>query len=307
MLSMNLVYNQICIILLYVAIGFVAGKSGLIRPDQRKYLTRICTDLILPFTVLSATDQSLSRSEIAYLGLIALMIMGLYIVSTFLSLRVQSALGTPRPVQVTTASLMTYPNCTFLGLPLCQALFGNIAILYNCVALVAFNVLFFTWQYSMFTGKGFNLKKLITPPTLATVLLVGMLALGLHFPGPVQTVVHNTGAMISPLSLIIVGVMMSENHLTAILQEKRAYVITLVRNLVFPLLFLLLLLLLRLDPSDKLCLLVYMACPCATLTTIYAIQNDMAPSLAANSVLMSTMSFALTLPLIITIGTRVLY
>ena len=115
-----------------------------------------------------------------------------------------------------------------------------------------------------------------------------------------------TGAIVSPLSLIIVGVMMSENSLVSILKERRAYVITLVRNLLIPFVILLLLRLIPLQSADRQCLLVLLACPCATLTTIYAIQNDMEPELAAHSVLMSTMFFALTLPLIVYMGTRLL-
>ena len=304
--SMDIVFNQILVILLYVAIGFAAGKCGLVNPEQRKYLTRICSDLILPFTVLTAASQSVSRREIASLGLLVLLILLLYALTTAGALAVQTALHTPRAVKVTTASLVTYPNCTFLGLPLCRALFGEIAVLYNAVALVAFNILFFTWQYSMFTSKKFNVRNLITPPTVSTAILLVMLAFGLRFPSPVETVVANTGAIVSPLSLIIVGVMMSENSLFSILKERRAYVITLVRNVLIPFAIMPLLRLISLQPADRLCLLVLLACPCATLTTIYAIQNDMEPELAAHSVLMSTMFFALTLPLIVYTGTRVL-
>ena len=304
--SMDIVFSQILVILLYVLIGFAAGRTGLIDPAQRKYLTRICTDLIMPFTILSAASQSITRQELARLGMIGVLLLALYALTTGLALRLQRARGTPGPVAVTTASLITYPNCTFLGLPLCRALFGDIAILYNAVALTAFNLLFFTWQYTLFTGKRFNLRSLVTPPTVSTAILLLMLGFGLRLPGPAETVVNNTGAMISPLSLIIVGVMMSENRLTAILKERRAYGVTLIRNLAVPLLVMLPLRLAPLDPASRVCLLVYLACPCATLTTIYAIQNDKEPELAAHSVLMSTIAFAATLPAVIWLGTQVL-
>lgn len=304
--SMDIVFTQILVILLYVLIGFAAGKCGLVNAEQRKYLTKLCSDLIMPFTVLSAASQSVSRREIASLGLLMLLILLLYVLTTAGALAIQSLRHTPQSVKVTTASLVTYPNCTFLGLPLCRALFGDIAILYNAVVLVAFNVLFFTWQYTMFTSKKFNLRNLITPSTVSTLLLVLMLALGLRFPAPVETVVANTGAIISPLSLIIVGVMLSENRITNILRERSAYLITLVRNVLIPFVFMLLLRLLPMASASRLCLLVYLACPCATLTTIYAIQNDMEPELAAHSVLMSTMFFAVTLPMIVYVGTRFL-
>lgn len=301
--SMNVVFTQILVILLYILIGYAAGKLRLINADQRKYLTTICTNLILPFTILSASNQTISHNQMAELGLSFLLMLGLFIATTTIAMLVQR--HTPRPLKVTTTSLVTYPNCTFLGLPLCRALFGDIAILYNAVAMVAFNVLFFTWQSSAFTGKSFRPRNLATPGTIATALLLLMLFAGIQFPAPVQTVVSSTGAMITPLSLIIIGVMMSENRFVLILKERRAYVITLVRNLTVPLVALLILITLPGDGPSKLCQLVYMACPCATLTSIYAIQNDMEPELAARSVLLSTLAFALTLPLVIAVGMRV--
>ena len=300
---MNVVFTQILVILLYILIGYAAGKLRLINADQRKYLSTICTNLILPFTILSASNQTISHNQMAELGLSFLLMLGLFIATTTIAMLVQR--HTPRPLKVTTTSLVTYPNCTFLGLPLCRALFGDIAILYNAVAMVAFNVLFFTWQSSAFTGKSFRPRNLATPGTIATALLLLMLFAGIQFPAPVQTVVSSTGAMITPLSLIIIGVMMSENRLVLILKERRAYVITLVRNLTVPLVALLILITLPGDGPSKLCQLVYMACPCATLTSIYAIQNDMEPELAARSVLLSTLAFALTLPLVIAVGMRV--
>jgi len=303
---MNVVFTQILVILLYVLIGFAAGKVGLIDPEQRKYLTRICTNLIMPFTVLSAASQAISGRDLTNLLMAAALFLAVYCLTTALSLAALRALRTPEPVRVTATSLVTYPNASFLGLPLCRALFGEMAVLYSTISLVVFNVLFFSWQYTMFTGRRFSIRNLITPPMVATVLLIPMLLLGWRFPAPAETVVGATGAMITPLSLIIIGVMMSENRLSAILRERRAYVVTAFRNFAIPLVVLLLLRLLPMDPEVRLCLLVLFSCPCAALTSIYAIQNDMEPELAARSVLMSTLCFAVSLPVILFLGMRVL-
>ena len=304
--SMDLVFTQILVILLYVVIGYAAGRFRLISPDQRRYLTRLCTDLVLPFTILSASSQSVSSGELLQMGAVTGGILMIFALVNFLATVLQKHLRVPEGRLVTTSSLLTFPNCTFLGLPLCRALFGDVAVLYNAMYMVAFNVLFFTWQASAFTGKGFRLKSLLTLPTLATFVLVGMLALGWRFPAPVQTVFSSTGAMITPLSLIVIGVMMSENRLADLFREKGAYLVTLLRNLVIPLLSLFFFRSLTLPSASKLCLLVYMACPCATLTSIYAIQNDKEPEYAARAVLMSTLFFALTLPFLVWTGGKVL-
>ena len=304
--SMNIVFSQILVVFLYVVIGYAAGKAGVIDPGQRKYLSGLCSSLIVPFTVLSAADQRLESGQIADIGLLFIMILLLFIATTGVSLLVQRFLGADEADKVTTAALVTYPNCLFLGLPLCRALFGDIAILYSVAFVAAYNVLFFTWQYNMYTGEKFKIRNLITPPNIATVLLLIMLSTGLRFPAPVQTVINGTGSIITPLSLIIIGVMMSENRILTVFGERKAYLITLLRNIVLPFLFLPFIRMTGLDPSAGLCVFVYMACPCASLSTIYAIKYDKAPGLAAHSVLMSTIAFAFTLPLVILAGSRFL-
>ena len=78
------------------------------------------------------------------------------------------------------------------------------------------------------------------------------------------------------------------------------------RNLVIPLAGMLILRLLPLDADARLCVLVYLACPCATLTSIYAIRYDKAPEFCAHTVILSTLLFAATLPIIISVGQAVL-
>lgn len=302
--SMDVVLTQILVILLYILVGYAAGKLRLINAEQRRYLTTLCTNLILPFTILSASNQILTLEQIAMLGLSLVMMLGLFAATTFAATCILR--HRPAPVRATLSSLVTYPNCTFLGLPLCRALFGDIGILYNAVAMVAFNVLFFTWQVSAFSGKGFRIKNLATPGTVATLLLIIMLCVQARFPAPVQTVASSIGTMITPLSLIIIGVMMSENRLDRILTERRAYAVTLLRNIAIPLIAMPLIRLLPGDGPSRLCQLVYIACPCATLTSIYAIRYDMEPELAARSVLMSTLCFAASLPLVLSVGMRFL-
>ena len=301
-MSMTLVLQQILVIFCYVAVGVGAGKLGIIDPDQRKYLTKLCSGLILPFTILSAASMELGAEGFRSLGIalgMVFLVLGIAQAGSLILLRTVHAETRFRTAMT---SLITFPNCTFLGLPLCRALFGEIAVLYNCAALVAFNVLFFMVQLPLFTGGKINLKAVFNVPTVVTFGLLAMLALGIHWPAPVQTVVSSVGSMITPLSLIIIGVMLSENDILSIFREKAVYLVMAMRNFLIPALAMLLLTVVPMAGADKLCVLVYLACPCATLTTIYSIQTDTHPELCARSVLFSTISFAISLPVIIAAG-----
>ena len=301
-MSMTLVLQQILVIFCYVSVGLGAGKLGIIDPEQRKYLTKLCSGLILPFTILSAASMEVGAEGFRSLG-VALIVMFLMMGGTMAgSLLVLRAVHAEDKFRAAISSLVSFPNGTFLGLPLCRALFGEIAVLYNCAAMIAFNVLFFTVQLPLFTGGKINLKAIFTAPAIATFGLLAMLALGLHWPAPVQTAVSSIGSMITPLSLIIVGVMLSENDLLAIFREKTVYLVMALRNFLIPAIAMLVLAAMPMGAEDKLCVLVYLSCPCATLTTIYSIQTDTHPELCARSVLFSTISFAISLPVVIAAG-----
>lgn len=301
-MSMTLVLQQILVIFCYVAVGMGAGKLGLINPAQRKFLTKLCSSLILPFTILSASSMEVGaegfRSLGIALGVIFLMIGGA-MVGSLLACRV---FHTEDKLRAAMTSLISFPNATFLGLPLCQALFGQIAVLYNCAVVIAFNVLFFLVQMPLFTGEKMSLKAMLTVPTISTFALLSMLLLGIHWPASVQTAVSGIGGMITPLSLIIIGVMLSENDLLAIFREKAVYLVMLLRNFLIPAVAMLVLMCVPMDVQSKLCVLVYLACPCATLTTIYSIQTDTHPELCARAVLFSTVCFAVSLPIVIAAG-----
>ena len=305
-MSMQLVFSQILVILIYVAVGFGAGKARLILPAQRKYLSGLCSNLILPFTILSASSQEVGGREIGNILIAFAFTFAAYILATGATLLVCRARRATPGMTAAATGLLTYSNCTFLGLPLCRALFGDMAVLYNASALIAYNVLFFSIQYSLFTGGGVKLKNMLNASLLSTFGLILMLALKLHFPAPVQTVCAGIGNMITPLSLMIIGVMLSESAIVAILREKKSYLIAVLRNLGIPFASLLLLRLLPLDSESRLCVLVYLACPCATLTSIYAIKCDKEPMFCAHTVLLSTLLFAATLPIIIIVGQMVL-
>lgn len=299
---MTQVLQQILIIFCYVIIGFAAGKFGIIGPDQRLFLTKLCSSLLLPFTILSAASMSAGAAEFRNLGLALAVLFLIFGGTMVVCLLITKFFHADKKFQAAITGLMTFPNCMFLGLPLCKALFGEIAVLYSAAAMIAFNVLFFTVQIPLFTGGKFNLKAILTVPTIATAALLVMLAAGLHWPAPLQTVINSIGSMITPMSLIIIGVMLSENDLLAIFREKQIYLVGLIRNFVIPIISALLLAIVPVDAAARLCILVLIACPCATLTTIYSIQTNTKPELCARSVLFSTLLFAVSLPAVIALA-----
>ena len=68
-MSMTQVLQQILIIFCYVIVGYGAGKLGLIDPQQRVFLSKLCSSLLLPFTILSAASMNVGAAEFRNLAI----------------------------------------------------------------------------------------------------------------------------------------------------------------------------------------------------------------------------------------------
>lgn len=298
-MSIIIAIQQVGIIFGYMLVGFIAGKLQIIRPQERLFLSKLITSITLPFTIIAATNVTMKRAVLVNLGLLTGTLFLTYVAVTGVCLVTLKMKGVSQKKQAAYTSLCVYPNSAFIGMPLCTALMGDIGTIYAAGAIAAFNVIFFTLQESLFSGKKFQLKNFVTPVNITTVLMIVMLIFGIHLPAPVQTVCSNIGGMTTPLALIIIGVMISESRLAEIIMEKRAYVLSLIRNIVVPLALLAVLKVLPLEYDVKLATLIFVACPVANLTAVYAMRFDTEAELCARTTLLSTLMFALTLPVIL--------
>lgn len=304
-MSMEIVFQQILIIFGYVAVGYAAGKLQLINKEQQRYLSRLISSLFLPFTVLAASNLETKASDLLNVAISVVLMFGCFAATTLACLTYARARKLSEDKRAAYTGLCTYPNSAFIGMPLCIALMGSWGTLYGAAAIIAFNLLFFTLQVSLFTRQRFRPSIFLTPLNISTLILILMLAFHVRFPGPVQTVFSNIGGITTPLALILVGVMLTDGRVSEIVQEKRAYVITLIRNLVCPLVMIAVMAFLPLDQNLRMAVLIYVACPVGNMTSVYAIQSDMEPALCAKATLLSTLFFAVSIPVVIWVGQMV--
>lgn len=212
-MSMQIVFEQILIIFGYVIIGYVAGKKNLITKEQQRYLSKLVSSLILPFTVLSASSMEASGQDIVNVAIAVALLFSCMALTSAGCMLYAKIKQVPEKKRAAYTGLCTYPNCTFIGMPLCIALMGEWGTLYGAAGIIAFNLLFFTLQISLFTRKKFHPKIFLTPLNISTLALILMLIFHLHFPRPLQTVCSNIGGITTPMALIIVGVMLADGNL----------------------------------------------------------------------------------------------
>lgn len=300
-MAFGVLAGQITVIFLEVLLGYVGARSGIIKDRDSKFLSDFIMKLLLPCTMLAGAAVDGEPELLTQAGVLFVLLLALFVVTTGLC-RLSSWLHHDTPgkyaVLVGTAAM---PNCGFIGLPLCSALLGTArGTVFAGMAMASYNVWFFTYVVCLFRpGEKIRLKTFITPTNIATVAMLVLLATGWRLPGPVQTFCSTVGGCTTPMALMIVGVMLAGSDLRALLRKGFLYRVTVLRGVVFPLLFLLVLRLLPLDNVLRTGLMVIASCPAGSLAAVVAKQSGTEPALASQAVAHSTICMLVTVPVML--------
>lgn len=209
-----------------------------------------------------------------------------------------------------------FGNVGYMGLPFLQGLFGNgnaEILIYGAIIIAVFNLLNWTVGIYMISGdkKYISVKKaILNPPFIA--LLVS-LPLFLIFKAPISSLgtgdlnsllaktmksVDFMGEMVTPISMTILGLRLSEMNIKQIIANKYAYMSSSLKLVGAPIIAMLLVAFLGIDLNVKYAIFFTMAMPSATSTLLFSEQFGGEPHTSSAIVLFSTILSILSIPLI---------
>lgn len=307
------VLTRIGVVLVLVALGWLARRARLVDGPALGSLSRLVVDFAFPALVLTKLWATVDRA--------ALLAEWYVPVSALVLLPGGWALGRRLSRHRTDAFLVGLPNWIFLPLLIAEALFGDRGVrsvlLFNAGAQLAL----WTGGIATLTGRGDPRRLLRNPGLWATalgilgaVLVPGVQGLAarpaaatgwLTGPGVILEGLAFMGAMSVPLTLVITGAQLGGVPLkTALRPTRRLLVVLGARLLLVPALAAGLVLGLEalgvtFDPVARLVLLITAAMPVAISGAVHARRFGGDPDLAAQAVLWSTTASLLTVPLLV--------
>lgn len=298
-----LLLQQIIQLFLMILMGYIIVKTGLLKGEDSKVLSKIILYLIIPAVIINAFQ--VDYNDTIKKGLIAACIASLILqfVLLFLTYILQKIFHLDS-VEFTSAY---YSNSGNLIVPLVTYILGKEWVIYGCVFMSV--QLFFIWSQGkkmISREKGVDLKKILLNINMISVFLgVILFFTKIHFPQIINQTLSSTGSMIGPLSMIVTGMLIAEVDLKYIFTNKRIYLVTFLRLILQPAIALLVINLLGMrgwhPQGDKIILITYLAAitPCASTVTqmcqVYG--NDSKYASAIN--VMTTLLSIVTMPLFV--------
>lgn len=299
----EIVLNQVLILFLILLVGYVAAKAKILDSPTIRKLSEILLYVASPMLILNSFLFEFSMERLTNAGWVILASGGFFLFSVGLSklmfLRFNEKVN---PVLRFTA---IFSNCGYMGLPMMMALYGEDGVFYGSFYIIMFHITLWTLGVRIFGVGGAQTggwKKILLNPSLIAVY-VGMIIFVARIPMPQVVVgaVSAVGNMTMPLSMLIIGAVLSQAKLGTVFNDPKVYLASAVRLVVMPLLALLLARLVGLPVLPSAVLVTAVAMPAAANITIFAEMFDKDSVFASKCVSVSTLLSILTAPLIISL------
>lgn len=291
--------KQVLELLLMILAGAVCCKAGVFKPQDKSILSNILLYLVVPAMVIDSYLVDFDPETFRNL----LSAFGLSILALGIGLAV-AVLATCRVAKENRAILRfacAFSNAAYMGFPLIKALFGSEGLLYASAFVTVFNIALWTIGYGIVSGSASGkeiVRSIVTCPCILAVALGLVLYLGrVPVPEVIAGPIGTIGSMNTPLSMIITGATIASSDLKKLLRNKNLFLTLGLRLLAVPAVELAVFALLGVSGMVPMVVLILEACPCVTITTVFAIRFRHDEELAAGAVVFSTLCSILTLPL----------
>ena len=264
---MSVVFDKIFFLILLASSGFALCKTGIADHKQAKLLSVLEIYLFLPANSLKTYSANFTVQYFQknyYLILVSLAVLAVVIVLADLVAR--RLTDDPYRRNVYRYSLI-FSNYGLIGYAVTADLFGELVLQDAMVFAFPMGLCAYTLGYSMLSKTGLNLKKLINPPVIAILIGAIMGLAGIQMPSAISTTLEKAAACMSPIGMVLAGMVISEFDIRALLRRKSDYIVVLCRLILFPCAIAGTLALLGLDDVVVPALMMY-AMPCGMNTII---------------------------------------
>lgn len=297
--------NQTAFLFLFIAAGFLLSRWKLIPDNAQTVLSKLENYIFIPALVFGTFTDNFSTSKLsaAWKLLSGSFLLALIaIVLAVACVRFFSKDAYER--RILTYGLC-FSNFGFVGNAVLSALFPDIFMEYLIFTLPLWTLIYLWGVPVLLLGDGSGkvtlaqrLKNFANPMFVATILgmLIGLT--GIPLPRFVSTAVASAGSCMSPIAMLLTGMTIAQFHLREILRIRSVYLVTFLRLVLFPALFLLAALLLPMPKTFATCAVCSLAMPLGLNTIIIPSSLGKDTRVASGMALVSHILACVTIPVV---------
>ena len=299
------VVGKVAIILVLILVGYIITKRGMLTERGASEITAILIKLVTPCVIINSflgSADRLGAYELLMAVALPVLWMGIALGLSLLCFRKE-----PEERQKVLRFATVFSNTGFMGIPLVQGIVGDTGVIYASFGVVVFNILCWTYGYSMMSGGAkMNLKTLLlNPGVIGLAFGLPIYFLGLQLPAVVSEPLGLLADLNTPLAMLVIGTYIAGADLHSFMSDMAVYRVSFLRLIAAPLIYLGLLLVIQPGETLFVSTMVQAATPVAANTVLFAVQYKRDSELASKLVAVSTVLSIITIP-VLTIAAQML-
>lgn len=291
-------FNQVTILFLIMCVGIYGRKKKILNEEINKGLTQILLRITLPFMIITSFNYTYSKEMSLNMKKTFLYSLFIHFILIFIGNILY--LKIEKDKRDILKFVTVFSNCGFMGFPILEGIYGNVGMLYGSIFNIPFYVLIWSYGLMLFSQKKDlqALKRIFYNPGIVSVA-IGLFTFSIKIPLIIENTMKLIGNMTTPISMIIIGFMISGIKIKEIFKEASIYYASFIRLILAPALTFFIFQLLKTDVIITNVAVIIQAMPVAVVCAVFAKDNNKRPEFASQAVFITTLLSIITIPIVL--------
>lgn len=309
------VLNQMVYLFAFILLGYALYKLRIVPENAMTTLSKLESWLFIPCLVMGTFISNFTVEKLKSAGTLLLLSCAIFAVMIVIALIV-SKLIYKNDAYLRKIAIygLSFANFGYVGNAVMSGVFPDIFMEYM-VFVIPLWIGIYMWGVPALlisddrasTEKpslGKRLKPLLNPMFVAMLIgmILGITGLGSYIPGSLMNVINVSGDCMSPIAMLLTGMTVAASDLGKMLTKPRTYILSLIRLIAIPLLFILVFSLIPqgtvINRTFLICAMVSLAMPLGLNTIVVPSGYGKDTTDAAGMALISHTLSIITIPLI---------
>lgn len=287
------IVDSVISLFIMIVVGAYSTRKGVITTKTKEGLVNVLIEIALPFMIFSSFifnyDESIGANVLRTFFYSA----SAYVITIVVSWLLTAPVKGPKKTVLHFANV--FSNTGYVGFPILNAIYGSEGVVYGSIFNMFFVVLVWTYGIILYRGViGENVKEelrkvLLNRSIIAVVLGLMVMFFDIKLPSAVVAGAKSLGGLTGPLSMLIIGAILSEVRIADHLKDWTVYYGVVSKLIVIPFIIYLCALTLGYASMMVNTVIILTAMPASTMTSILAERYRGAGDYAAVIVSLTTL------------------
>ncbi|MBR3300886.1 MAG: AEC family transporter [Clostridia bacterium] len=301
--------NQIAFLFGFIAIGYILMKFDIVPENSAKVLSKLENYIFIPALVMGTFIENFTVKKINTAWQLLAVSFLIAFIAIPLAIIVSKTLTKDRYTQKIYTYGLCFSNFGFMGNAVVSGLFPDIFLEYLIFTLPLWTVIYLWGVPALLIADHEkkqtlkeNLKSFINPMFIGMVIGIIIGFSNIKLPTFLTSIINVSGQCMSPVAMLLTGMVVAAVPLKKIFSDYKTYIISLIRLLVFPLIFIALAHFIKMPETIYLCALCSLSMPLGLNTIVIPSAYGKDTTAASGMAIISHLLSCVTIPLIFMIA-----